>query len=125
VLLGMNLESFRALVRQALDSLPAHIRQYIDNVAVIVEEQPSEEGDDDLLLGTFQGVARTEASFFDMGSGPSRIVLYKKAIEARAREIARSDPRPLADIIEEEVRLTVLHEFGHYFGLDENALEDV
>ena len=122
----MNRESFLVLVREALDSLPPKFRQHIQNVAVIVEEEaPAETGSDELLLGTFEGVSRTEESFFSLESGPSRIMLYQKEIEARAKDLALSERRPLADVIREEVCLTVLHEFGHYFGLDEKSLEDI
>jgi len=52
-------------------------------------------------------------------------VLYQKNIEAHADDVAAEEGRSAEEIIREEVRLTVLHEFGHYFGLDEEALEDV
>ena len=58
-------------------------------------------------------------------AGPNRIVLYQKNIEAHAEDVAAEGGRSVEVIIREEVRLTVLHEFGHYFGLDEEALKDV
>ena len=77
------------------------------------------------LMGIFEGTPRTEQSFFSVGTGPSRIVLYQKNIEAHAEDVAAEAGRSVEEIVREEVRLTVLHEFGHYFGLDEEALEDV
>lgn len=114
----MDRERFRKLVEEALDSLPAPYRERIKNVAVIVEDYPPGEQDDggDLLMGVFDGVPETQRSVWDVMSGPSRVVLYQKNIEA----VCDTDEE-----IREEVRLTVLHEFGHYFGMEEDQLEDV
>jgi predicted Zn-dependent protease with MMP-like domain len=122
----MKREPFLKLVREALDSLPGEFRGRMENIAVVVEDYPPEGRDaDDLLLGVFEGTPRTEQSVFDVGTGPARVVLFQKNIEAYAREAAGAEGRPVEAIIREEVRLTVLHELGHYFGLDEDALEDV
>lgn len=121
----MKRDRFEKLVQQALDSLPKRFRERIENVAVVVEEVPEEQDDptklleanpnEDLLMGEFIGTMRTEKSVWDL-HGPDRVVLYQKNIEA----ICSSD-----DEIREEVRLTVLHELGHYFGMEEDQLEDV
>jgi predicted Zn-dependent protease with MMP-like domain len=119
-------EAFLELVREALDALPPQFSERLENIAVVVEDFPPREREgDDLLLGVFEGTPRTEESFFDAAPGPARVVLFQKNIEAVARETAREEGRPVDAIIREEVRLTVLHELGHYFGLDEDALEDV
>jgi len=122
----MRREPFLKLVREALDSLPGEFRRRMENIAVVVEDYPPEGRDaGDLLLGVFEGTPRTEQSVFDVGAGPARVVLFQKNIEAYARDAAGAEGRPVEEIIREEVRLTVLHELGHYFGLDEDALEDV
>ena len=122
----MRREPFRELVREAVDSLPPKFRRHIQNVAVVVEDHTPEERDPNhLLMGVFEGTPRTEQSFFGAGTGPNRVVLYQKNIEARAEDVAAEEGRSVEEIIREEVRLTVLHEFGHYFGLDEEALKDV
>ncbi len=122
----MRRELFLELVREALDSLPRKFRGCIQNVAVVVEDHTPEGRDpNDLLMGVFEGTPRTEQSFFAADTGPSRIVLYQKNIEARAEDVAAEKGRSVEEIIREEVRLTVLHELGHYFGLNEEALEDV
>ncbi len=129
----MNEERFRELVREALDSLPAPFRTRLHNVAVVVADRPPPEtvrsrggaGRDELLLGLFEGVPQTERSFFELETGPARIVLFRKNIETYAREAAREQNRPLEEVIRDEVRLTVLHELGHYFGMSEAQLEDV
>ncbi len=122
----MRREPFLELVREALDSLPRKFRKHIQNVAVVVEDHaPKGRDSNDLLMGIFEGTPRTERSFFGTNTGPNRIVLYQKNIEAHAEDMANEEGRSVEEIIREEVRLTVLHEFGHYFGLDEEALEDV
>jgi len=122
----MRREPFLELVREAMDSLPRKFRKHIQNVAVVVEDHAPEGRDPtDLLMGVFEGTPRTEQSFFGTNTGPNRIVLYQKNIEAHAEDVANEEGRSVKEIIREEVRLTVLHEFGHYFGLDEEALKDV
>lgn len=69
-----------------------------------------------MVLGIFQGVPATKRSVFDLSAGPDRIVLYQKNIEALCSNEAQ---------IRHEVRQTVLHELGHYFGLDEAQLKNV
>lgn len=114
----MNRERFRQLVREAMDSLPARFRERIRNVAVVVEDYPPDGSDhgEDLLMGVFEGTALTEKSVWDAQAGPDRVVLYQKNIEA----VCDNDEE-----VREEIRLTVLHEFGHYFGMTEEQLEDV
>jgi predicted Zn-dependent protease with MMP-like domain len=119
----MKREAFLELVREALDALPLRFRERMENIAVVVHDNPPD--GDDALMGVFDGTPRTEQSFFDLESAPARVVLYQKNIETYAREAAGEEGRSVEEIIREEVRLTVLHEVGHYFGLDEGALEDV
>ena len=120
----MKRELFLELVRAAVDSLPQKFRKHIQNVAVVVEDLPAaERAPGQLLMGIFQGTPRTEESFFNLPGGPNRIVLYQKNIEAHAQHVAEQAGCSVDEAIREEIRLTVLHEFGHYFGLDEKALE--
>jgi len=71
---------------------------------------------ENLVLGIFEGVPTTKKSVFDLPAGPDRIVLYQKNIEA----VSSSE-----DEIRKEIRLTVIHELGHYFGMTEAQLEGV
>src|SRR5882724_2257511 len=115
----MERERFVGLVGQVLDSLPERFRECIHNLAVLVEDQPPNSvarSRNGLVLGVFQGVPATQKSVFDLSHGPNRIVLYQKNIEA----VCSSDAE-----IRHEVRQTVLHELGHYFGMDEEQLKDV
>ena len=122
----MRREPFLELVREALDGLPGMFRGRMENIAVVVEDYPPQERDSgDLLLGVFEGTPRTEQSVFDLDTGPARVVLFQKNIEAYAQDAAGAEGRSVEEMIREEVRLTVLHEIGHYFGLGEEALDDV
>jgi len=114
----MTCERFIRLVEEALDSLPAKFRARVKNLAVVIENKPpgQDAAEEDLLMGVFQGVPTTEKSVWDTAAGPDRIVLYQKNIEAACST---------DDEVREEVRLTVLHELGHYFGMTEDQLEDV
>ena len=127
----MDRECFVTLVEEVLDALPAEFRKKIHNITVVVEDQPPKrlsrktcgsaqkpgaEKTDSVVLGIFQGVPATKRSVFDLSAGPDRIVLYQKNIEAVCSNEAQ---------IRHEVRQTVLHELGHYFGLDEAQLRDV
>jgi predicted Zn-dependent protease with MMP-like domain len=96
--------SFDAHVRRALDSLPPKLAAALENVAVIVEEENAEEPD---LFGLFEG-----DEFM-----PARISIYRRPLE----EDFGDDPERL----EEEIRITVLHELAHYFGIDEDRLDDL
>lgn len=118
----MKREYFVKVVEEALDSLPGEFRSRIRNVAVLVEDkppnQPSARSGQQrrLVLGTFHGVPTTRKSIFDLPTGPDYIVLYQKNIEAVCSSEAE---------VREQIRLTVIHELGHYFGMDENQLKDV
>lgn len=115
----MKRAQFERLVEQALAELPARYRERLENVVVIVEDfprgrRPRRKGTgEDLLLGEFVGIPRTEKSLFETAP-PDQIFLYQRNIEA----ICETEEE-----MREEVRLTVLHELGHYFGLEEDELE--
>ena len=106
---------FSQLVDDALDRLPRAFKVKIENVAIIVEDYPEKELQEEysgLLLGLFRGIPRTRQSVFWAGP-PGQIFLYQKNIEAicsNEREIVR------------QIEKTLKHEIGHYFGLSERDL---
>jgi len=118
----MTREDFGKAVEEALDSLPQEFRTRIHNVAVLVEDVPANQlapkagQPRQLLLGIFHGIPTTQKSIFNLPSGPDHVVLYQKNIEA----ICSGDAE-----VREQIRRTVIHELGHYFGLDEEHLKDV
>ncbi|HYG65179.1 MAG TPA: metallopeptidase family protein [Thermoanaerobaculia bacterium] len=112
-------EEFEALVEQALDGLPEDFADLLENVVVMVEEEPDPEDLDALgldpgeeLFGLYQGVHQDERSTYYMGL-PDRVVIYRGPI-LRACDNRRQVIR--------EVRDTVVHELGHHFGLDEEDM---
>jgi predicted Zn-dependent protease with MMP-like domain len=122
-------EHFIRLVEEVLDSLPMEFRERIHNLAVMVEDRPrmrkkargrggkiGPHKPRSLLMGVFQGVPATQKSVFGLCPEPNRIILYQKNIEA----VCRNDAE-----IRHEVRQTVLHELGHYFGMDKAQLKGV
>ncbi|MFN0152762.1 MAG: metallopeptidase family protein [Gaiella sp.] len=106
------MSTFESHVRDALDSLPDGIAKALVNVAVVVEEENEEEPD---LYGLFDGVSLLDGGPHP-GELPARIAIYRRPLEA-------DFPDP-ADLVR-EIRVTVLHELGHYFGLDEDRLADL
>ena len=119
----MTRERFVRLVEEALEALPERFARLVKNVAVVVEDAPPADRSpakagkdtDELLMGEYIGVPLTERGAWE-APPPDKIVLYQKNVEAACES---------EEEIREEVRLTVLHELGHYFGMDEGQLEDV
>jgi predicted Zn-dependent protease with MMP-like domain len=95
---------FEERVREALDSLPPELARGLENVAVVVEEENAREPD---LLGLFE-----EAPYM-----PAKVTIYRRPLEADFGH----DP----ELLEHEIRVTVLHELAHYFGLDEDRLAEL
>jgi predicted Zn-dependent protease with MMP-like domain len=104
--------SFDDVVRSALDTLPAHLASALRNVAVVVED---ENPDDPDLYGVFDGIPLTEGGP-GPGDLPNRIAIYRRPLEADFSDVEE---------LREEIRITVLHELGHYFGLDEDRLAEL
>jgi predicted Zn-dependent protease with MMP-like domain len=106
---------FEDLVGEALERLPRAFRERLTNVAILIEDLPPREMESPgLLLGLFHGIPRTEKSVF-YSTPPDRIYLFQKNIEA----VCSSDEE-----IRRQVRTTLLHEVGHYFGLSEEELRN-
>jgi len=112
---------FDRIVEEALASLPAEFIDRLGNVPILIEEQPSEELLGTLsdpqpdLLGLFVGTPLPEKSMRDVPSLPDAVYLFKRSLERAA--ITRED-------LVEEIRVTLLHEIGHYLGMDEDDLDE-
>lgn len=114
---------FESLVEEALRELPPEFARLLDNVAVVVEEEPSEDDLDVLddeayeagheLLGIYRGVARTHRSFDMLPTLPDQIAIFRGPI----LRVARNRREAV-----EEIRDTVVHELGHYFGLGDDDM---
>lgn len=104
--------TFEDHVRAALDELPPHIAAALKNVAVVVEKENPEDPD---LFGLYHGVPLRERGDVS-GLLPDKISIYRIPLE-------ESFPDP--EELQEEIRITVLHELAHYFGLDENRIAEL
>ena len=119
----MTRREFERLVDQALATIPERFRAAMSNLAIVVEDEPSDEllesmdmGPDDTLLGLYQGVPLTERTW-DYGNAlPDRILLFQGPLE---RESEDDDDLVVA------VGETLIHEIGHYFGLSEEEIEAI
>jgi predicted Zn-dependent protease with MMP-like domain len=115
-------DRFETLVERALQRVPRRFKKHFGNISVIVEDRPSDEDADavevppDELLGLFRGTDYgSKGGLFDIPPPlPDTIVLYQKNLE----EICASEEELIG-----EIRATVVHEVGHYFGLSEEELE--
>jgi len=109
-------KKFEELVGQVLDSLPESFRLRLANLAIRVEDSPpSEPSRGGLLLGLFSGVPCTQKSVF-AATPPDHIYLYQKNIEA----VCATESQ-----VVRQIRDTLLHEIGHYFGLNEDELRNI
>jgi len=113
---------FERLVAQAVESLPPTFLTRLENVDVVVEEEPTEEDLElagiepgSTLLGLYHGVPQSQRGPWYGNLLPDRIVIYQRPIEAVARDRRE---------IRKEIRITIMHEIGHYFGLAEDDLAD-
>jgi predicted Zn-dependent protease with MMP-like domain/Flp pilus assembly protein TadD len=117
---AVSTDRLEQLVQAALEELPERAQKLLDNVPIIVEEYPSEDvvadGFDPRGLGLFAGVPFPEQS--NMGGAPhlEAVFLFQRNIERVARSTAE---------VEAEIRTTLLHETGHFFGLDEEDLAEL
>ena len=104
--------TFEDHVQAALDSLPPRLAAALRNVAVVVEDENPEDPD---LFGLYEGIPLPERG--DMaGQLPDRIAIYRLPLEEEFEDPAE---------LQEEIRITVLHELGHYFGLDEDRIAEL
>jgi predicted Zn-dependent protease with MMP-like domain len=105
---------FEELVGEALDEVPPQLQRMMDNVVVLVEDDPPPDEPD--LLGLYEGHALTERGVDYSGVLPDRITIYRRPI------LAVCDTE---DDVVEEVAITVVHEIAHHFGIDDKRLHEL
>jgi predicted Zn-dependent protease with MMP-like domain len=112
---------FYDLVERALEGLPPELSKLLDNVAIVVEDWPDYStplvsgGPEETLYGLYEGVPVTERGAGYYGFLPDKITIFRGPLE---RDFATQE-------LEEQVRITVVHEIAHYFGFDEERLEEL
>jgi predicted Zn-dependent protease with MMP-like domain len=119
----MTRERFERLVEEALKAIPRRFRKEMRNVAVVVEDEPSPEllaemeiEPGDTLFGLYHGTPLPERSWAFGNNLPDRISIYQGPTERDCRT---------DDEIRDCIAETVIHEFGHYFGLSEDEIEAI
>ena len=121
----MHRDDFEKLVAEGYEQLPQWVREKIKNVALLVEDEPSQEdreaeglGDDETLLGLYKGIPLSErGELYGVGvTMPDTITLYQIPIEEAAEEDGLSVAQVIAD--------TIWHEFAHHFGMDEGEVRN-
>jgi predicted Zn-dependent protease with MMP-like domain len=108
------LTAFEEHVERAVDSLPPELRQAMSNVEIVVEEENAEDPD---LYGLYLGIPLTERDTGYTGVLPDKIAIYRLPLV----EEFGDDP----EVLEDEIRITVLHEIAHHFGVDEDRLTEL
>jgi predicted Zn-dependent protease with MMP-like domain len=109
----MDPQRFDELVADALDLIPPQLAAEMDNVVVLVDDRHPDEDD---LLGLYEGVALTERDSHYAGSLPDTITIYRDAL----LDICDNDGQ-----VVEEVKITVIHEIAHHFGIDDDRLHEL
>jgi predicted Zn-dependent protease with MMP-like domain len=119
----MTRHDFERLVEEALREIPRRFRRAMRNVAVVVEDEPSaavlaemDLDPEDQLFGLYQGTPLPERSWSYGNTLPDRISIYQRPIEESC-----ADEEEIRDCVAE----TVIHEFGHYFGMSEEQIEAI
>jgi predicted Zn-dependent protease with MMP-like domain len=114
---------FEALAREAVEGLPAELRDRLDNVDIIVRDRPTAAelrsagvGPWGMLLGLYQGTPLTVRNSAYNLILPDRIFLFRRPLEA----MCRTDEELVA-----QIRRTVLHEIAHHFGIDDDRLHEI
>ena len=125
----MTREEFDVLVEEALATIPEKFRDALKNLAIVVEDEPSPQqlasidveddepfGEDDTLLGLYEGTPITERHWDDGNRLPDKVTLFQGPIED-----ASEDDDDVVIAIGE----TLIHEIGHYFGLSEDEIQAI
>jgi predicted Zn-dependent protease with MMP-like domain len=119
----MTRDRFMRLVEEALQEIPRRFRDEMQNVAVIVEDEPPPHilaemaiEPPDSLFGLYQGTPLPERGWTYGNTLPDRISIYQRPIEEDC-----ADDEQIRDCVAE----TVIHEFGHYFGMTEDEIEEI
>jgi predicted Zn-dependent protease with MMP-like domain len=109
----MSATRFEELVADALDTVPSGLMDLLDNVVILVEEQDPDDPD---LLGLYEGYALTERGSDYAGVLPDRILIFRRPLLAMC-----DSPEEVV----KEVRITVVHEIAHHFGIDDHRLHEL
>lgn len=122
---------FDTIVEQQVEALPYTIQLLLQETPLLVEDRPSEQllkelgmdsGQADELCGVYCGIGLTDRSVEDSMTEPQTITIFREGIFALVSGRLAGD-ESLEELLAHEIRVTILHEVGHHFGLDENDLD--
>ena len=113
----MTIGDFIKIVEKAIDGLPSEFADRLENIEITIEDLPKfKVGKKCLLLGLYQGVPLGSRGHYYAGALPDKITLYKKNIESFCKN---------EEEMIEQIRRTLLHEIGHYFGISDKRLREL
>lgn len=119
----MTRAQFEQYVAEALSTIPTRFRDAMENLAIVVEDEPDEElleemeaGPDDTLFGLYTGIPLTERQWAQGNTLPDRIILFQGSHEREAED---------EDDLIVSIGETLIHEIGHYFGMSEEEIEHI
>lgn len=133
----MNRDKFEELVRQGIEAIPQRFLKKLNNVDIVIEDEPTKEQMKELklgkgakLFGLYQGIPQTKRGHYTWVL-PDKITLFKKPIEEVAlsrqgpasRQGGRGSPEAAEREVREKVKETVWHEIAHHFGMDEKRVQ--
>jgi len=120
---------FDRLLDEVVERLPAEVMELMDAVPLVVEDYPSESlckemdiQDRDELCGLFRGIAFTEPEDEHARQHSNQVLLFREGVLAAAMD---EDGQISDDELRRQMRITILHEYGHHFGLDEEELDEL
>lgn len=107
-------EAFDEAVADALDHVPAHLMDLLDNVVILVEDDPPADEPD--LLGLYEGVPLSERDTSYAAVLPDHILIFRRPLKAICDSVAE---------LVDQIGITVVHEIAHFFGIDDDELDDL
>ena len=118
----MNDKELRKEAARVLDELPAEFREQLHNIEIVVQKRPSKhqlaemdlDSHEEVIYGLYEGVPLPDRSAFDPPILPDKITLFSEPLLSDF---------PDRDELREQIRLTIIHEIGHYFGMDDDEIE--
>jgi predicted Zn-dependent protease with MMP-like domain len=111
--LDLSADEFERIVTEELDALPDDMVEGLENVAFVVEDRPADGSD---LFGVYDGVDLTHRDRYGFGELPDRIVVFRLPHLESAGTVAE---------LREELHTTLVHEIGHYYGVDDDRLHEL
>ena len=126
-------EEFDAVVETQVAELPYTVQLLLQETPLVVEDHPSDALLEELglspqqadeLCGVYCGIGMLERSVEDSFTEPEKITIFRRGILLLATSQVDAE-HPLEALLEKEIRITILHEIGHHFGLDEDDLEAI